>query len=118
MPDKSEERPPILDDPDQRLRWARQRAGYESATAAARRFHWKESTYLSHENGTRDLSRKAAVKYAKAFKISAGAGWLLYGEGALTPPIDPEVPLLWANLVPEDQNTIKALMRRMVRRAA
>ncbi|RAI33737.1 hypothetical protein CH340_11355 [Rhodoplanes serenus] len=65
--------------PGQRLSQARQRAGFESATDAARRFHWNENTYRSHENGARDVSRKAAERYGKAFKVSSG--WILYGEG-------------------------------------
>jgi hypothetical protein len=66
-------------EPYERLAIAREGSKLGSATAAARRFHWNENTYRSHENGTRDLSKKAAEKYAKAFKVSVG--WLLYGEG-------------------------------------
>lgn len=55
------------------------------ATDAARRHHWNENTYRSHENGTRPLSKSAAANYAKAFKVAAG--WLLYGEG------DPGLPI-------------------------
>jgi DNA-binding XRE family transcriptional regulator len=118
MARKATEKAPQLDSPDERLKWARKRAGLEDATAAARRFGWNTNTYRSHENGTRDLSRKAAVKYANAFKIHAGPGWLLYGEGALTPLIDPEIPLLWANLDDQQRKTLKDLLRQMVRRAA
>jgi hypothetical protein len=118
MPDTVDEKPPILDDPDERLRWARQRAGFSDATAAARRFHWNENTYRSHENSTRAISKKAAAKYAKAFKIPAGPGWLLYGEGALTPPIDPEFALLWGNLSDAQRRALKEVAREMVRKAA
>lgn len=67
------------DTPGQRLAQARARAGFDNATDAARRYHWNENTYRSHENGVRDVSRKAAERYGKAFKVSSG--WLLYGEG-------------------------------------
>lgn len=66
-------------EPHERLKWARERRNVGDATAAARRFGWNENTYRSHENGTRDLSRKAAENYAKAFRVTSG--WLLYGEG-------------------------------------
>ncbi|RAI42801.1 hypothetical protein CH341_17560 [Rhodoplanes roseus] len=68
-----------MESPSDRLSRARERAGFATATDAARRHHWNENTYRSHENGSRDLSRKAAEKYAKTFKVSSG--WLLYGEG-------------------------------------
>ena len=59
---------------------ARQRAGFENATDAARAFGWNENTYRSHENGERGLKKDIAEKYARAFRISAA--WLLTGEGA------------------------------------
>lgn len=62
----------------QRLQFAREKAGFKTPTEAARRHRWNETTYRAHENGTRPVSRKAAVKYAAAFHVSAG--WLLYGE--------------------------------------
>lgn len=104
--DDSREKTPSLDDPDQRLVWAREQAKFETATDAARRFHWNENTYRSHENGQRGLSKKAAAKYAKAFKVPVG--WLLYGEGAMTTPIDPELKTLWDNFTP-------AMRRRAIR---
>lgn len=53
--------------PNIRLQNLRKRKGFKSAADAARAFGWRESTYRSHENGTRDLSRNAARKYAAAF---------------------------------------------------
>src|SRR5215211_1487530 len=96
MSDEPRETAPRLDDPDERLRWARERARFKEATEAARRFGWNENTYRSHENGQRGISKKAAAKYARAFKIPVG--WLLYGEGLMTPPLDPELVMLWDNL--------------------
>lgn len=116
MTDKSAEKPPRLDDPDERLRWLRKRAGFDDATAAARRYNWNENTYRSHENGSRQISRKAAAKYAKPYKTTAA--WILYGEGALTSPVDPEIATLWDNLAPEQQSVVRELMRQMIRRVA
>lgn len=65
--------------PDQRLQKIRRSRGFETATDAARRYHWNENTYRSHENGSRPLSKKAAADYARHFRVSVG--WLLYGEG-------------------------------------
>lgn len=69
-----------MDTPGERLRWARKRAGYEDGTGAARAFGWVVSTYLGHENGDRNPSRQAAIRYARAFKIRWE--WLLEGDGA------------------------------------
>lgn len=103
---------PRLDDPDERLKWARERAGLDNATAAAHKFGWNENTYRSHENGTRGFKKKTADKYARAFKVPVA--WLLVGEGALTPPIDPELITLWANITPEQQKFVRQLLRQMV----
>lgn len=63
-----------------RLRQSRQAAGLTSARAAAMRHGWTISTYAAHENGQNDFDEKAAAKYARAYKVSAG--WLLTGEKA------------------------------------
>lgn len=68
-----------MEEPFERLQKARAKAGYESATDAARAFGWNEITYRAHENGGRGLKPKVAEQYAKAFKVSAG--WLLTGDG-------------------------------------
>lgn len=107
---------PSLDDPDERLIWARKRQKFADATAAARHFGWNENTYRSHENGQRPISKKAAAKYAKGLKVPVG--WLLFGEGSMTPPVDPELKSLWENLSPEQQKALRELMRRMGRVAA
>lgn len=62
-----------------RLREARERAGFESAADAAQKFGWTESTYRSHENGTRGFGPDVAKKYGRAFKVKPG--WLLAMEG-------------------------------------
>lgn len=65
--------------PAQILKEAREKAHLEGPAAAARKFGWKESTYTSHENGTRAISKKAARQYARAFGINPAA---LLVEGA------------------------------------
>jgi phage repressor protein C with HTH and peptisase S24 domain len=70
---------PMREEPHKRLKWARERAGIDDATAAAAKFGWNPNTYRSHENGARAISKKAAARYAQALRINAG--WLLYGIG-------------------------------------
>lgn len=62
-----------------RLRAAREAAGYERAADAVHAFGWKPSTYFAHENGQNGFKKAAAQKYAQAFRVSAA--WLLTGEG-------------------------------------
>lgn len=60
----------------ERLRQARKKAGYESASAAADAFDSiKTPTLTSHENGTREFDVEAAIRYGKAFRVSPA--WLL-----------------------------------------
>jgi phage repressor protein C with HTH and peptisase S24 domain len=66
----------------ERLRWARERAGFKGGTQAATAFGWKVSTYLGHENGDRNPSRDKAKRYAERFKVRWE--WLLEGEGQPT----------------------------------
>lgn len=56
--------------PAERLKAARIKAGFRSATAAAQAFGWTESTYLGHENGSRGLQIDAAQRYGRAFRVS------------------------------------------------
>lgn len=69
----------VAEEKAERLRKARERAGYESAADAARRFGWRDSTYRHHENGTRSFGPDLAKKYGRAFKVKPG--WLLAMEG-------------------------------------
>lgn len=73
-----------MEEVHERLQWARRKAGYEDATAAARARGFNENTFRSHENGARGLTRKMAEKYGRAFRV--GAGWLLTGEGEASRP--------------------------------
>jgi len=67
-------------EPKDRLRQAREAAGYETAADAARAMGTPYSTYAAHENGQNDISRKSARIYSQAFNVPAG--WILTGEGA------------------------------------
>jgi SOS-response transcriptional repressor LexA len=71
-----------------RLREARNHAGFPSAAAAAAARGWTTSTYTSHENATRGFGVDEAKKYARAFRVNPG--WLL----ALDQVKVPEVQLL------------------------
>jgi SOS-response transcriptional repressor LexA len=68
----------MKDEPKARLQQARAKAGFESPSEAARAFREINiNTLISHENGNRPVSKKAAQIYAKAFEVEAG--WILFG---------------------------------------
>jgi transcriptional regulator with XRE-family HTH domain len=60
-----------------RLKLARENAGFKQPSDAARRFGWSEHTYKSHENGIRGIRLPVAQKYAEAFGVSVA--WLTTG---------------------------------------
>ncbi|MBN2759481.1 MAG: helix-turn-helix transcriptional regulator [Rhodobacteraceae bacterium] len=66
-------------DMHERLRQAREKAGFEDAASAARRFGWGLSSYRSHENGQRGYKLDKAIAYGRAFRVSPE--WLLFGKG-------------------------------------
>lgn len=66
--------------PNERLKLARETAGYKQAADAARRYHWNEPTYYAHENGSRGFKSKA-VAYAAKFTVNLE--WLLTGKGEM-----------------------------------
>lgn len=69
-----------------RLKEARLRAGYPSAAQAAQAFGWPESTYRTHEKGTRTIGLDDADRYARRYKVSPV--YLLHGVG------EPETSLI------------------------
>src|SRR5436305_10305970 len=71
-----------------RLKRAREQAGFQEATEAARAYGWPVPTYLSHENGTRGVPLKKLALYASAFKVAVE--WLITGRGE--PPGDIAYP--------------------------
>jgi len=62
-----------------RLREARERAGYETAKLAAEAMGVPTPSYTQHENGIRGFKIDTARQYARFFKVSPE--WLLYGIG-------------------------------------
>jgi phage repressor protein C with HTH and peptisase S24 domain len=70
-----------MDTMGERLRYAREKAGFGSAMAAAKRFNWPPSTYGAHENGQNGFPVESAERYGRAFGVSTG--WLLTGEGEM-----------------------------------
>lgn len=73
----------LMEKPKDRLKQARAAAGYETPSDAAKAHarDLNKNTLISHENGNRDISRKAALKYARVFGVDAG--WLLYGASGM-----------------------------------
>ena len=67
-----------------RLKQARIRAGYDTATEAAQAHGWTVPTYLAHENGSRGVPQGKLETYARAFKVPLL--WLLTGQGPQETP--------------------------------
>jgi phage repressor protein C with HTH and peptisase S24 domain len=76
--------------PAERLKEARERAGFASAKSAAEAMGIAVATYVQHENGSRGFGRNA-LKYARRFRVTPE--WLLYGRGAGDPPPAPDTVL-------------------------
>jgi hypothetical protein len=65
----------------ERLRRARQAAGYVRAVDAVRAFGWNRSTYYGHENARRGIARDRIMVYAEAFHVERD--WLASGRGSM-----------------------------------
>lgn len=63
----------------ERLREARERAGFASQSDAIARFGWTPTTYYGHENGSRGFRADTAAEYARAYRVPVD--WLLFGKG-------------------------------------
>lgn len=68
-----------MNTPNQRLRKAREKAGFSTAKEAALAMGVPVSTYIGHENGHRGFPAARVPQYAKKFKVTEE--WLLYGKG-------------------------------------
>ncbi len=66
--------------PGDRLKQAREAAGYRRRTAAAARAGVSYSTFGAHENGQNGISPDMADIYARAFGVDRS--WLLFGDSA------------------------------------
>lgn len=88
----------LMDLPKDRLRAAREKAGFDKAVDAWRKFGFDMTVgaYRHHENGTRDFDYRDAQKYAKAYGTTAE--WLMDGRRDDEPELGPrqvrEVTLL------------------------
>lgn len=72
-----------MKEPRFRLQEARSNAGFDSPSDAARSLHSRgvnRNTLISHENGNRPISRKAAELYGQVFGVDPG--WILFGSDA------------------------------------
>ncbi|UNJ22090.1 repressor protein C [Microcystis phage vB_MweS-yong2] len=67
---------------NERLKKAREAAGYATAAEAAKALNASYSTYSAHENGEKGLSR-SAERYARFFRVNLE--WLLTGRGDMKP---------------------------------
>ena len=67
-----------------RLKAAREAAGFGSMREAALACGWPESTYRAHENGSRTLGYDDIEKYLAAFRRRGASGfteeWIAYGS--------------------------------------
>ena len=64
--------------PSHRLRAARIKKGYKSASKASQAYGWEAATYRAHENGSRNFSADNADRYARAYSVPVE--WLLLGK--------------------------------------
>lgn len=62
----------------ERLKIARERAGFATATDAAEALNMPKQTYYAHENGNRVPKHEVLQKYARRYRVSAE--WLLTGK--------------------------------------
>lgn len=104
-------------DMHERLRAAREAAGYKSPTDAARAFGWNVNTTSSNENGNRTFSRTMAEKYARAYHISLD--WLLTGRGQMKgqDPDAAEVVDIWSRIPERDRAAAKAMLQGLAKKA-
>lgn len=80
----------MAEEPGKRLTRIRIQRGYESASDAAKAIGVNYSTYAQHENGIREISKAAGLRYSRFFRVSLD--WLLTGRGNGSPA--PTVPVV------------------------
>ncbi|WP_159437987.1 XRE family transcriptional regulator [Pseudovibrio ascidiaceicola] len=70
-----------------RLKTAREKAGFASAADAADALGIKIPTYTHHENGTRKPKTDAIERYARFFGVAAT--WLMFGKNETPAEVEP-----------------------------
>ncbi|WP_244498541.1 helix-turn-helix domain-containing protein [Aureimonas ureilytica] len=98
-----------------RLQSAREAKGYSSPTEAALAMKVNKNTYISHENGNRPISKKAAADYAE--KLGVSAGWLLYGEHSDSQASEisaPEPPASYKELTDRERKIVNDLISSLL----
>ena len=78
-----------MTDKADRLKQARERAGYTSARMAAEAMGVSVASYTQHENGLRGFKDDTATRYAAFFRVTVE--WLIFGNISLTS--DKYIPL-------------------------
>ena len=63
----------------ERLKWARENRGYETAADAAAAMGIPPPTYAGHENGSRGFRADSGERYAQFFAVNFA--WLMTGKG-------------------------------------
>lgn len=94
-----------MDTPSDRLKKARAKAGFRTASAAIARFGWTATTYRSHENGQTVPPLDDAIAYAAAYKTTPQ--WLLLAVGG---PDDPGID----QMLRDKPADVKRRARRMI----
>jgi len=77
-----------MNTPAERLKSAREAAGFENPRQAALALGHKYETYYQHETGQRGITAAKAEIYARRFRVTSE--WILYGKGdGPSPSADP-----------------------------
>lgn len=76
----------------ERLKQARELAGFGTAREAADRFGWNYNTYAANENGNAPFSFNKAKTYARSFGVRPE--WLYDGSGTIKPTRRRGLPIL------------------------
>lgn len=84
---------PRMGDAAERLKQARERAGYTSAKSAAEAMNIPVATYIQHENGSRGFPAERAQKYGRFFRVAPE--FLLYGKQSDTVSAEALGPALY-----------------------
>jgi hypothetical protein len=124
--DRSDTRWQHLEQPWQRLLWARETAGFRSGAAFARKVGEKEHTYKAYERDADTASKGSKLDFVKARSwaplLEVRWEWLLNGEGL--PWIDEDADSAAAQISrlveeapPEEQQRALDLVRVFLKRA-